>query len=301
MSDAPMLDELLLRAERYADVNRHDLAESELRKAIALEPDAAPLHGQLAIALWRQKRLVEAEAEFKECLRLDPQDDEAMRFMAVMFMDEGRHSEAEQLLIDSIRLEPVLADGYLFYGLLMYKTEKLEKAEQLLRRCLALQPDMPYAHSQLAAVLALRNSWKEAHAHGEAGLAMAPGDEWSHTRMGVTYLQTGHPFKAREHLREALRLNPTDGDLVEAYEEADRACRWLYWPVYQYAVWTSRLPGKHLSVWLAIILAYHTTRHMTGPLAVGIKVVWGTFIAFVIYTWVATPLVKAWIRLRPPQ
>jgi tetratricopeptide (TPR) repeat protein len=300
MDDSP-LEQLLLRAERYADVERHDLAEGELRRAIALQPGVSVLHGRLAVALWRLKRVQEAEAELREALRLDPEDAELLRFLGVLLMDEGRHSEAERCLIDAIRTEPDEHVGYLFYGMLMQKTNHLAKAEQLMRHSLALEPHSAFAHAQLGTILASTNRWGEAHRHGAEGLSLAAEDALGHARMGVTYFQTGHPFKARTHLREALRQDPTDPDLAEAYHQADRACRWLYWPVYQYAIWTGRLPGKHLLVWLVIIVLYHTTRHMAGPLAASIRVVWIAFIAFVVYTWLAGPLVSVWMRMRPSR
>jgi tetratricopeptide (TPR) repeat protein len=304
---AGALDELdqlyrsLLRAERYSELRRHDLAVAELQQALALFPEDADVHAALGVAFWQMEKPVEAEAAFREALRLDPAHARAMRSLGGLLMERGHHAEAERVLIEAIRLEPEEAIGFLFYGQLMRKTDHPEKAEQLLREALRRDPDSSYAHGELALVLAERQRREEARAHGELALALDPEDDWGHLRMGATHYQAGRAFEARRHCREALRLDPDNEQALALYKAADKACRWLYWPVYQYAIWTERLPGKHILVWAIVIFGTRAVRHMEPPIAAIGSLVSMGFLAFVIYTWIAGPLTDAWIRWRPAE
>ena len=119
------------------------------------------------------------------------------------------------------------------------------------------------------------------------------------SRSFVAFLQTGHPFKARRHLREALRIDP-DAETEEAFQSADKACRWLYLPMYFFGYLTHRFPGKNIGMWLAVLGSYFFAKQfdaIRGPAEV---MLW-CYIGLAIYTWFADPLVSAWIRFRPAR
>ncbi len=182
----------------------------------------------------------------------------------------------------------------------MRKVGELEKAEKLLRKCLELDPENNMAHGGLSMLLAEKKEKRGAHAHGELGLELAPDEDLNHFTLGATYLQTGHPFKARRHLREALRIDPGDSGVEELYLHADRACRFVYLPFYFWSFVLERVPGQQFAVWFAFIALVQIMRVMdvdSGPATIAV----GTYIAFVLYTWVADPIVSLWVKLVPPK
>ncbi len=68
---SPMVDSLRLRADIQIAQKKLDDAVVTLRRAIALSPDDAQLHGGLGRILLQQRAFAEAEQELKTALRLD--------------------------------------------------------------------------------------------------------------------------------------------------------------------------------------------------------------------------------------
>lgn len=297
----PSVGAMIRRAECFMEVARYDLAAEELKRALAIAPDNAYALSELGTALWKLGRFGEAESALGEALALSPENRRALLHRSVMFVAMGRHVEAELGLIDAIRMNPEMADGYLHYGALMLKTKHLAKAERLLRHALALRPDDDQAHSTLAMVLSLRHAHQEAAEHAGISLALKPQATYNHLKVGLTHYNAGRPFKAREHCREALRLAPDHAKTAAAFHQADRACRWLYLPVYHFAIATDRLPGKQVSVAVAMLALHVGTASWGGSLRVWLDALWFVFVGFVVYTWVAPFLVDAWIRMRPAR
>jgi hypothetical protein len=152
----------------------------------------------------------------------------------------------------------------------------------------------------MALVLQEKHRRSQAKAHGEFGVRLEPDADHSHALLGYTYLRTGHPFRAREHLREALRIDPSDADVEEAYLAADRATRWTYLPMYYWSLVIDRLPGKQFAVWIAVLILAQLLPRMGVP-KVAVAVFLLAYFLFCVYTWIATPLTNAWIKMRPPR
>jgi tetratricopeptide (TPR) repeat protein len=290
----------LEKIQHFLDIGRYDLAERELREALALFPEEPLLHVQLGWALEGLGRSDEAETEGRLALQLDPEYDDAIILLAKLSLNAGRHREAEELCLSALKLDPLSPRNYLIYAILMHKTGHLDKAEKLLRKCLELNPEHNTAHSLLSVVLAEKRKAGSAVAHGTFGVALDPDSDYSHAMLGHTYLATGHPFKARTHLREALRIDPGDSDVAEAFYEADRATRWIYLPMYFWSLLMNRVPGLQFGVWIGMIILFQLLRRA----GVSSQIVFAlamTYLVFCIYTWVATPLANLWIKMRPAR
>lgn len=294
---------LLMRLEKiqhFIDVERYDLAERMAREALAVHPEESMLHVQLAWALEGLGRADEAEREGHLALQLDPEESEAIILLAKLNLNAGRHREAEKLCLSALQLEPLAPRNYLIYGILMQKTGHLEKAEKLLRKCLEIAPETPLAHAVLSAILAEKRQGQAALAHGAHGVSLDPDSDYSHATLGLAYLTTGHPFKARMHLREALRIAPDDADMEAAFAEADRATRWIYLPMYFWSLWMERVPGLQFGFWIGMIVFLQVLRQM-GVSSQIVFAIAMTYLAFCVYTWVATPLANLWIKIRPAR
>ena len=76
----------LEKAEHLLDIERYDLAEREIRRGLAAEPELAILHVQLARALDGLGRPEEAEAAAREAVRLDPEEPAATLLLGVLLI-----------------------------------------------------------------------------------------------------------------------------------------------------------------------------------------------------------------------
>jgi tetratricopeptide (TPR) repeat protein len=113
-----------------------DGSVSALERAIALDPNAAPTHLNLAVALQEAGRHAEAEAVLRAAAEAFPDDSHGLDRLHSQLTGEGRQAEAMQALHEAVRRAPGDADLQLKlaaeYGLMM----DTDAAEAAYRRIL---------------------------------------------------------------------------------------------------------------------------------------------------------------------
>lgn len=287
------------KAEQFLIAGRPDLAEKAAMAALVENPQDALLHVVLGRALREMGREEDAHREFAQALALDPESGHARFHLGLSTMKAGRHREAEAIFIEGLRLDPTDADLYHAYGILLLKTGHEEKAERLVRTALSIEPDQPAYLSTLSRILTARGS-KAASAVATRGVALRPEVDYSHSSLAFALFESGRPFAARRHLREALRLDPDDERLERAWREVDLACRWICLPLYYWTHLVKRLPGKQFAVWGAVVglVFVGPSLGLSGDLLFPLSL---AYLVFCVYTWVATPLGRLWTRILPPR
>jgi len=184
-------------------------AESELRRALALDPNSSAAHMFLGLLRGAQGYGEEGLAQMDLALRLDPLSPIISNFAAMQYIASGRYDAAiaetrrlEQLDKGFVYLGPFLADAYREQG-------KYEQA------------------------IAIYEQAQKATAEPQSGLA-------------ITYARMGRPADARRILAEmesaaAKRYVPADeiaaiyvalGDKDAAFRWLDRACNEHSAPLY---------------------------------------------------------------------
>ena len=288
------------KAQELNAIEREDMALKTLMEGLAAFPDSGALLGQVAYTELLLERYADAERSARETLALDPTEGLALWVLARCLMHKGQNQQAEQVLLEGLRQEPDDPNLLTAYGGLLHRAGQLDKAERVLRRALQVYPDMERAHSMLALVMSEQREVKTALDSGSAGIGLAPDDEYSHFAQGIALYQSGHPFKARKHLREALRLDPGDEEIEEIYLEVDKACRWIFLPMYYWSHWIERLPGQQFFVWGVVLVAiYALQAAQVAPWIVTTLAL--SYLAFCIYSWFANFLVTRWVRFFPPR
>jgi hypothetical protein len=135
---------------------------------------------------------------------------------------------------------------------------------------------------------------------GEA-LARRPDDAWTHANQGWALLHQREPYKAMEHFREALRLEPGNEWARAGIIEAMKARNFLYRWILAYFLWMARLPPQ--VQWGLIIGLFIGNRVIASvarsspQLAPFLWPVLYIYIAFVVMTWLAEPLSNLILRL----
>ena len=291
----------LERARHWIDIERWEQAETELLRALAREPESPMLHFQLARARTGSGRKEAAIESLGDALRCDPRFVAAHVLLGALRTELGHYVQAEKDLLEALRLDPSLPVAYRFYGDLMRVTGNKKKAIELYQRGLALDPDDAGLHSSLALIHS--DDWSassRSSSHAKRGLRLEPEETFSHGAMAQHFYERGRPFAARRHAREALRKDPANAELERYWLEIDRCTRIVYLPMYYWSLLVGRLPGRQFAVWGAmILLALGAERLGFNKAFVGLLFLF--YIVFCIYTWLATPLVKGWIKLFPPR
>jgi tetratricopeptide (TPR) repeat protein len=175
--------------------------------------------------------------------------------------------------------------------------EALNAAEQ------GLQVDSEHVNcTNLRAMAMVKLGRREAAGQTiDAALARDPEDSFTHANQGWTLLHDGNPNKAMEHFRESLRLDPTNEWARQGIVEALKARYFIYSIMLKWFLWMSKLEPR--TQWLVVIGGWFGARILRGmasanpKLAPFIYPVLILYTAFVLMTWIASPLFNLILRL----
>ena len=145
------------------------------KRAIALDDTIPSAYSLLShVYLWK-KQHTQAITTIKKKITLDPNDAYGYADLAETLVWAGRPEEALELVKKAMRLNPHYPVNYLFtLGFANFAMERYEEAEAALKRTLTRSPDNLGAHLVLATI----------------------------------YSEKGRLEVAREHVAEAMRINP---------------------------------------------------------------------------------------------
>jgi tetratricopeptide (TPR) repeat protein len=138
-------------------------------EALALDPDSAAAHYNLAGTLARAGAFDEAESHFRAALAQQP-NSQTHTGLGYVLWQQGREDEAIASLNAAIDADPTNAAAYDQLGTIRLQQGELEEAAATSRRLLEHRPS-PAAHRELAQVLTRLG--KEDEARREMELATA--------------------------------------------------------------------------------------------------------------------------------
>ncbi|MGA3194693.1 MAG: tetratricopeptide repeat protein [Terriglobales bacterium] len=157
-----------------AEQGKHSEAIDYYQKAIAIQPDLAEPHVNLAQELMTAGRPGEAVPHLNDALRLKPDLPLAHMDLVILAAAQGNTAEENRHLNELLRLsagDPV-AQGYACFAL-----RQIGRPEEAIAHCtesLRLDPDQPFVRFNLAAALAAQGKKNEAVAELSRVLASSP-------------------------------------------------------------------------------------------------------------------------------
>jgi tetratricopeptide (TPR) repeat protein len=189
-----------------------------------------------------------AEAAFSKALQLDPRNTDARLKLAQAQSTAGKLDQAIATCQQGIQTQPRVADFYILLGELYQAKENWSLAKSSLEKAREIQPGNPVTNRELANVLldsggnldealSLAQSAQRSapnspgaadtlgwvyYQKGEYGLALnilqqafklmqsqnASDNADIHYHLGLAYQKTSHPAQARQHLEQALKIDP---------------------------------------------------------------------------------------------
>jgi Tfp pilus assembly protein PilF len=288
------------RAQLLFRQSRWDLAEKELRAALADDPEDWLCHAMLSFALLRQEKVQDAVAEAQRAVGHQPDASYAHYVLALAFLDAGKDAEARAAASRALEIDPADPDYHSLLGWMDLGAKRWSEALANAEKGLALDPEHVQSANVRAQALVKLGRGKEAGDTLGTALAREPESDLTHANMGWTLLEGGDHRKALEHFREALRLDPTSEWAREGIVEAMKARNPLYRGMLRYFFWMGKLQGR--MQWVLIIGAVVGLRALRAvardnpsfePVATGISVL---YILFMAATWLAKPLFDLLLR-----
>ena len=289
------------RALVLFEQSRHDLAEPEVRQALAADPDNALAHALLSICLLEREDWNAATDEARTAVRLAPDSPFSHSTLARVLANRQYLDEAFESAEESLRLDPTDADTYALLSLIHTQRRDWSAALQAAEQ--GLEHDAEHVGCNNARAMALTKLGRIAEAGKTLASALErePENAWSHANLGWASLHDGNSKKALEHFREALRLDPTEDYAKAGLVEALKARNPIYGLMLRYFLFMSRLSRR--VQWGLVIGAYFVSRFLsqlaiTNPkLRPWIQPLLTTYFAFVVMTWISQPLFNLLLRL----
>ncbi|HEU4394891.1 MAG TPA: tetratricopeptide repeat protein, partial [Planctomycetota bacterium] len=292
------------RARLLFDQDRYDLAEAELRKALAEEPDDPASHCLLAFSLSRGGKPDEALESAKTAVSLAPDWAHAHFTLGKIHGNRDEYAKADAALRESIRLDPTDVHARWVRGAVLFDWGKRDDAIAEVDAGLRLDPEVSGLHSLRGLILYGLDRVGEAEAAFRTALRIDPRNDVAHAGLGRIEASRGRADAAVERYREALRLDPNDAWARSGLLDALRARYPVYGLFLRYFEWTRRLSPRTrtvLFVGLYLVFRYagKAAKDAEGPLRWALLAVAVGYVLFALMSWIADPLFNLLLRLRP--
>src|SRR4051812_33432872 len=142
------------------------------------------------------------------------------------------------------------------------------------------------------ALFRLKNN-EEAYETIKEALAINPEDDFTHTNVGWHYLEKGKHKIARQHFREALRINPNNTRAKQGYKESLKAKLLPYKWMLMFSLWLSSKSKQ--TRWITIIGIWASVQMLSRlSNAAGANIIAyiliSLYLLFVIFSWVGTSM-----------
>jgi tetratricopeptide (TPR) repeat protein len=180
---------------------------------LAVMPDVALAHNNIASALYDQGRFEETMPHLREAVRLKPQDVDAHNNLGLALWRLARDQPAIEQFTAVLEQGPD-ARAYYNLGVVFFNQGKLDQAKGCFIAALQLQPDIAEAHNNLGNVLAGQGKMDEAGEQFAAAVRAAPDLVEAQCNLARYFTDKGAPGKAAECYAAALRAKP---DCVDAH------------------------------------------------------------------------------------
>jgi tetratricopeptide (TPR) repeat protein len=204
------VDHLRLLGHALMEQRRFDEAEEQLKVAIDLAPDYAPLSEDLGSALAQQHKLEEAIPHFEQAVRLEPERASAHKKLGQALAAVGRGMEADVAFQAFFESDPDV--GTVAVGAEHMRAGREEDAIESFREALKDNPDNVDAMRFLAAVyLKQRKKLRDAEALLERVVDLAPDFGAAWFDLGQVRMQRAERMAAIDAFKRATELEPKNG------------------------------------------------------------------------------------------
>ena len=160
--DAGLAEAHAVRARLLADDGRHEEAQAEIQRAIALDPDSWEVNRSAALLEFRQRRIEDAIRYWEKATALMEGDINSPAMLTTCFTATGDHQAAKRWAqVTLARTEKVLAQdrsngAALGYGCLaLAMLGQAERSKDWMDRAVLIDPDNPNVRYNFACVLSV--------------------------------------------------------------------------------------------------------------------------------------------------
>jgi tetratricopeptide (TPR) repeat protein len=219
----------LNRARVLADLHRPEEAEKEFAIAHQLAPNNPDCLFYWALLEKDRGNLEKQTSLFQQLVRLQPDNLTVLLLLAQSLQRESKNAETIAVLHRILQLKPDSANALYMLSMELRKTdpEESKKLQQEFETQKHKEADLAQVKSlgNEAYVAANKQDWPEAIRILKQALESCQDCEVAaalHKNLGLALCSNGNLDECRQELQEALKLNPTDTDVVKALNVAQK-------------------------------------------------------------------------------
>ena len=182
------------------------LAIAALDHAGTIDADSPRMHVLLGDIFRQKRRWDDAESEYRKAVALDPKSYTARLSLGIVLFTELKNDEAFNIDRALLAEDPNDAEANLLAAEILAQQNQFREAEPYLSKCQTLKPEfVPRLHSLLGQIYAQTDRVPAAISEYKAGLS-ADEDGSIHYQLARLYQKSGDRTDAEEAFRASKRL-----------------------------------------------------------------------------------------------
>jgi tetratricopeptide (TPR) repeat protein len=256
---------LVQRAWAAYQAKHYEVAEREAQAALAIEPNEPEALSVLSLCAMQRKDRATAVKLAEEAI-CHAADYAVLHYRLAMIHSRfGDHKATEPHLKTTLALDPTFGAAYAIYAWVYWRRGHTKIALAAVEEALKFDPRDWYALNLRIELLQVMGDRKRAQEAVAQALEIDPENKRTHTLAGALNLQLDRDT-GLTHLREAVRLDPTDEGVrrtyAEALEGATRTSRILHGVLREFKEGSTEFWTIGGMTWTTYLL----TRQKDGPL-----------------------------------
>ncbi|MBO0910569.1 MAG: tetratricopeptide repeat protein [Acidobacteria bacterium] len=201
---------LVFRGEIQLRRGKLNEAIQTFQSVIVKNPDLAPAHYQLGLALSQQGELGRAVSEWQQAIRIQPAMTDAYRALATVSLRKGDMVGLEQYASDLIRLEPAATEGYAFRAASLIARNRFAAAEADARKAIQVAPESSVGYVEMGTLNFTEGRVPAAESWYEQALGHDPNALDALTGLSKIYLIQKRPDKAIARINAQIERSPSN-------------------------------------------------------------------------------------------
>jgi tetratricopeptide (TPR) repeat protein len=213
----------LNKARLLADLHRPDEAEKEFAMVHQLAPDNADCLFYWALLEKDRGNMEKESSLFRQLVRLQPDNQKALLLLAQSLQRQSKDAETIAVLHQLLQVNPDSENALYMLSMELRKTDpaQAKKLQQDFEAQKKKEADLAQVKSlgNQAYEAADKKDWPEAIRILKQAVASCQGCEVApalHKNLGLALCNNGNFDECKQELQVALKLNPSDSDVVKA-------------------------------------------------------------------------------------
>lgn len=208
---------IFLNGRALLERGQYAQAVEELRRAVALDPEASYAHNAIGLAFWKQNMFDQAIPQLQQALSITPQWNYPRNTLALIYLEQRRFNDCEETFATSILTNPEDSTAYHGLAQLYLLQGRPQDAETQLRRAIEFNPGNAYAYETYGKLYQARRDFTQAEGAFRLAIRLEPAEPSFRVSLNELLRETGRVAESQAGLAQLARTYRSDLRVVQSY------------------------------------------------------------------------------------